>query len=146
MLLCVNCQASCRLADFATFWFTIPQGLFTFRLHSFSLSFFLFLLARISAPVILVRHAWHLWQVIDFKRIFLAKTLAKTCHPCPQNGKSLILKEFLFVKCVMNLFIVQCYYIYMTMQQASNATIYIYIYMTMQQATQCNKQRYYLTL
>ena len=61
--------------------------------------FFLFLLAKIRAMPFLPCHACHLWQVLDFKQIFLAKTLAKTCHTCHKNDKSLILKEFLFVKC-----------------------------------------------
>ena len=72
---------------------------FTF---SFTL-FFLFSLAWIHALDILVRHACHLWHLIDFISFFLAKTLAKTCQRFHQNGKSLILKEFLFVKCVMSL-------------------------------------------
>ena len=66
--------------------------------------FFLFLLAQIHAPPFLPCHACHLWHLIDFKQFFLAKTLAKTCHQCHKNGKSLILKEFLFVKCGMSLF------------------------------------------
>ena len=65
---------------------------------------FLFLLAKIHAAPFFVRHACHLWHLLDFISFFLAKTLAKTCQTACQNGKSLILKEFLFVKCVMSLF------------------------------------------
>ena len=72
----MNCQASCRLADFATFQFTILQGLFTFRLHSL-FSFLACLNPLMPFLPDNLRHAWHL---IDFKRFFLAKTLAKTCQ------------------------------------------------------------------
>ena len=65
--------------------------------------FFPPLLAKIHAMPFLVRHACHLWHLIDFKRFFSAMSAAKTCHQCRQNVKSLILKEFLFVKCVMSL-------------------------------------------
>ena len=72
-------------------------------LHFSYTLFFLFLLAKIPAMPFLVRHACHLWHLIDFKRFFPAMSAAKTCHQCRQNVKSLILKEFLFVKCVMSL-------------------------------------------
>ena len=60
-------------------------------------------IARIPAMPFLPCHSCHSWQVIDFKRFFLAKTLAKTCHVCQQNAKLLILKGFFIVKCVMSL-------------------------------------------
>ena len=101
-------------------------------------SLFLFLLAKIPVMPFLPCHLCHLWHLIVFKRFFLAKTLAKTCHPCHKNGKSLILKEFLFVKCGTSLFcsaLLQC-----------NATIYnnatIYSNATMLRAMQC----YYIKL
>ena len=47
-----------------------------------------------------LRHERHL---IDFKRIFLVMSPAKTCRQCPQNGKPLILLAFLFGKRVMSL-------------------------------------------
>ena len=100
----MNCQASCRLVDFSVFQFTILQDLFTFRLHSLSLSFFLLACRNPRMTSFLTDNLRHAWHLIDFKRFFLAKTLAKTCQRCRQNGKSLILKEFLFVKCVMSLF------------------------------------------
>ena len=65
--------------------------------------FFLFRLAKIPAMPFLPCHLRHEWQVIVFKRFFLAKTLAKTCHQCCQKVKSLILKGFFIVKCVMSL-------------------------------------------
>ena len=74
---------------------------------SFTFSFTLFfppLLAKISAHDILTNNLRHAWHLTDFISFFLAKTLAKTCRRCRQNGKSLILKELLFVKCVMSLF------------------------------------------
>ena len=70
----------------------------------FLICFFLFLLAKIPSLPFLPCHLWHLWHLIDFKQFFLAKTLAKTCQQCHQNAKLLILKEFLFAKCVMGLF------------------------------------------
>ena len=68
----------------------------------FTPSFSLTTLPQSPLPFLPCRSC-QMWQSIDFKRFFLAKTLAKTCHQCHQNGKSLILKEFLFVKCVMSL-------------------------------------------
>ena len=65
--------------------------------------FFLFLLAKIYAMPFLPCHLRHEWQIIDFKQFFLAKTLAKTCHVDSIDGKSLILKGFLFDKRVMSL-------------------------------------------
>ena len=69
----------------------------------FLICFFLFILAKIPSLPFLPCHSCHLWHLIDFKQFFLAKTLAKTCHQCRQNGKSLILKGFLFDKRVMSL-------------------------------------------
>ena len=66
--------------------------------------FFSFHACQNPGPAILPCHLCHLWHLIGFKGIFLAKTLAKTCYQCRQNGKSLISKGFLFVKCVMSLF------------------------------------------
>ena len=65
--------------------------------------FFSFLPAKNPALPFLPCHLCHLWQVIDFKRFFLAKTLAKNYHQRRQKVKSLILLAFLFVKCVMSL-------------------------------------------
>ena len=59
--------------------------------------------AEILATTFLIDNLRHEWHLIDFISFFLVKALAKTCHRCHQNGKSLILKEFLFVKCVMSL-------------------------------------------
>ena len=76
------------------------------RLHFSYVTFHLLFsssLCQNPRHAILVRHACHLWHLIDFKRFFSAMSLAKTCQHCRQNGKSLILKEFLFVKCVMSL-------------------------------------------
>ena len=53
----------------------------------------------------LVDNLRHEWQAIDFKRFFLAKTLAKTCRQCRQNAKSLILNGFFLARRVMSLFI-----------------------------------------
>ena len=61
------------------------------------------LLAKIHAMPFLPCHPCHVWHLIDFKRFFLAKTLAKTCHACPQNAKLLIFKGFFIVKRVMSL-------------------------------------------
>ena len=94
--------------------------------------FFLLFPADLPRMPFLLDNLCHAWHLFDFKRFFLAKTLAKTCHQCHKNGKSLILKGFLFVECVLSLFynaqaqiiitshccmLMQCYYIY----------IYIYI-------------------
>ena len=70
----------------------------------FLICFFLSFLAEIHAMPFLPCHSCHLWHLIDFKQFFLAKTLAKTCQPCHQNAKLLILKGFFIVKCVMSLF------------------------------------------
>ena len=47
----------------------------------------------LATPAILPDNLCHLWHLFDFKRFFLAKTLAKTCHQCHKNGKSLIFKR-----------------------------------------------------
>ena len=118
-----QCFAFCRFCHFSIY------NSVRFLYISFTFPFrplFPFLLAKTSAPPFLPCHSCHLWHPIDFKQFFLAKTLAKTCHQCHQNGKSLILKEFLFVKRGMSLLknaqaqiiitshcciLMQCYYI-----------------------------------
>ena len=60
-------------------------------------------IAIIYAMPFLPCHARHLWHLIDFKRIFFAITLVKSCHVCHKNYKPLILKGFFIVKCVMSL-------------------------------------------
>ena len=95
-----QCFAFCRFCHFSIY------NSVRFLYISFTFSFtllFSFSACQTSAPPFLPCHSCHLWHLIDFKQFFLAKTLAKTCHQCHQNGKSLILKEFLFVKCGMSL-------------------------------------------
>ena len=90
----------CRFLIYNSARFIYISVTFSFTLF-FLFSFFH--LAKNPALPFLPCHACHLWQVIVFKGIFLAKTLAKTCHQRRQKVKSLILLAFLFVKCVMSL-------------------------------------------
>ena len=118
-----QCFAFCRFCHFSIY--NSVRFLYISFTFSFTLLFFFFCLLA-EPPPFLIGNLRHEWHPIDFKQFFLAKTLAKTCHRCHQNGKSLILKEFLFVKCGMSLLknaqaqiiitshcciLMQCYYI-----------------------------------
>ena len=58
---------------------------------------------RIHAMPFLIDKMRHEWHLIDFKRIFLVMSLAKTCHEHHKNPKPLILFNFLFSNRVMSL-------------------------------------------
>ena len=65
--------------------------------------FFSHPLAKIPALTFLPCHPCHLWHLIDFKQIFFANNVAKTCRAWHENPKPLILKGFFVAKCVMSL-------------------------------------------
>ena len=95
-----QCFAFCRFCHFSIY------NSVRFLYISFTFPFFFFCLPNLRLAILtdnLTDNLRHEWHPIDFKQFFLAKTLAKTCRQCHQNGKSLILKEFLFVKCGMSL-------------------------------------------
>ena len=72
---------------------------FTFPLNLL----FLITLPKSPGHAILIDNLRHEWHLIDFKRFFLAKTLAKTCHQYHKTASPWFLKGFLFVECVMSL-------------------------------------------
>ena len=106
MLRCVTVRELSRVMSFCQFFGFLIYNSVRFVYISFTFSFTLFFpsfFAEIPAMPFLPCHVCHLWQIIDFKQIFLAKTLAKNCHTCRQNAKLLISKGFFIAKCVMSL-------------------------------------------
>ena len=106
MLLCAAVRelssvlAFCQFCDFLIY--ISVRFVYISVTHLFA-CFFPHPLAKNPRHAILACHLCHLRHLIDFKRFFLAKTLAKTCHTCHKNGKSLIFKGFFAAKCVMSL-------------------------------------------
>ena len=88
-----QCFAVCRFFHFLIY----NSARFVYISFTFPFTlFFSFSACQAHAPAILIDYLRHEWQVIDFKQFFLAKTLAKTCHQCPKNGKSLIFKRIFY--------------------------------------------------
>ena len=106
MLLCVTVRELSAVLPVCRFFrFSIYNSArFVYISFTFSFTlFFLFLPDKIHALDILTDNLRHEWHLIDFKGIFLVMSLDKNGKHDKKNGKPLILKGFLFVKCVMSL-------------------------------------------
>ena len=95
-----QCFAFCQFSDFLIY---ISVRFLYISVTLFFTLFFLFLLAPIRAMPFSLDNLCHEWHLIDFKRFFSVMSVAKTCHACHKNGKSLIFKGIFIVKCGMSL-------------------------------------------
>ena len=88
-------QELSHVLSFCRFCHFLVYNSVRFIYISVTLSFFFSCLPPMPPvpPAVLPDNLRHEWHLIDFKQFFLAKTLAKTCPQCHQNGKSLIFKR-----------------------------------------------------